>query len=184
MSTEHSSRPEPQSEQRGNLWAGLCRTWYPWTGCWRSSSPCRRRREVEWAALHHRVFWQTPQVWKQGWKSSANRQVCEIPPASSLLQVGNTARTVLTLIICAFSPYLGQQPKIQRPAHKLPESLVTLREVQPKFSSKNMGMISGGVIILYEQSSPSYGHTLPCCISFIFVQLHSLEGNYSCLIWE
>lgn len=146
MSKGHSSRPEPWSEQWGTHQEGPCPTRYPRTGCWRSSSWCRRCREVQWAALHHRIFWQTPQVCKQGWKSSANRRLCEIPPASFLLQMGNTARTALRLIICAFSPYLGQEPKIQRPAHKLPESFVTLREVQPKFSSKNMGMISGGLL--------------------------------------
>lgn len=35
---------------------------------------------------------------------------------------------------------------MQSPGHKLPESFVTLREVQPKFSSKNTGIISGGLL--------------------------------------
>jgi len=82
-------------------------------------------------------------------------------------------RIALTLIFCALSPYLGQEPKTQRPGCKLAESFVTFREVQPKFSSKNTGMINGG-LLFYKRNLP---HSTEKVIPVALV-LHSCNSSH------
>lgn len=67
-----------------------------------------KKSKVGWTPLQS--FLTDPAGLEIGWKSSEKRQLGEI----LLLPLWSKWETVLKLIICALSPYLGQEPKTQR----------------------------------------------------------------------